>query len=136
LILIKQLAVMAWDQLTSRIILRGADRQVTRSLSAVVPLGLYLAASACATPTYSGRSPTDDHVGNAMQQPFREVSFMREDSPSAVFLACVMRERRPELQLLRVSAFGVRRDKAALSSGCKPHPAKCSSRKRSEQTGR
>jgi hypothetical protein len=31
---------------------------------------------------------------------------------------------------------GVRRDKAALSSGCKPHPAIRSSRKQSEQSWR
>jgi hypothetical protein len=34
------------------------------------------------------------------------------------------------------SAQGVRRAKAALSSGCKSHPAKCSSRKQPEQSGR
>jgi hypothetical protein len=34
------------------------------------------------------------------------------------------------------SAFGVRREKAALSSGCKPHPAKRSSRKQPEQLWR
>jgi len=34
------------------------------------------------------------------------------------------------------SALGVRRDKAALSSGCKAHPAFRSSRKRSEQSWR
>jgi glucose-1-phosphate thymidylyltransferase len=32
--------------------------------------------------------------------------------------------------------MGVRRDKAALSSGCKPHPAIRSSRKQSEQSWR
>jgi len=35
-----------------------------------------------------------------------------------------------------MSANGVRRDKAALSSGCKPHPATRSSRKQSEQSWR
>jgi hypothetical protein len=35
-----------------------------------------------------------------------------------------------------ISAFGVRRAKAALSSGCKPHPANRSSRKQSEQSWR
>jgi hypothetical protein len=35
-----------------------------------------------------------------------------------------------------MSAFGVRRAKAALSSGCKPHPANRSSRKQSEQSWR
>ena len=34
------------------------------------------------------------------------------------------------------TAFGVRRDKAALSSGCKAHPAIRSSRKQSEQSWR
>ena len=34
----------------------------------------------------------------------------------------------------RTSALGVRRDKAALSSGCKAHPALRSSRKQSEQS--
>ena len=35
-----------------------------------------------------------------------------------------------------MSAKGVRRDKAALSSGCKPHPAIRSSRKQPEQAWR
>src|SRR5262249_19757821 len=35
-----------------------------------------------------------------------------------------------------VTAVGVRRDKAALSSGCKSHPAKRSSRKQPEQLWR
>jgi hypothetical protein len=35
-----------------------------------------------------------------------------------------------------MSLFGVRREKAALSSGCKPHPAKRSSRKQPEQLWR
>jgi len=35
-----------------------------------------------------------------------------------------------------MSGVGVRRDKAALSSGWKAHPAKCSSRKQPEQSGR
>src|SRR4029077_8771883 len=34
------------------------------------------------------------------------------------------------------TALGVRRDKAALSSGCKPHPAIHSSRKQPEQAWR
>jgi hypothetical protein len=33
----------------------------------------------------------------------------------------------------RMTAMGVRRDKAALSSGCNPHPAIRSCRKQSEQ---
>jgi hypothetical protein len=37
---------------------------------------------------------------------------------------------------VRMSAMGVRRDKAALSSGCKPHPAIRSRRKQSEQAWR
>jgi len=37
---------------------------------------------------------------------------------------------------LRMAGMGVRRDKAALSSGCKPHPAIRSSRKQSEQSWR
>ena len=36
----------------------------------------------------------------------------------------------------RMAVIGVRRDKAALSSGCKPHPAIRSSRKQSEQSWR
>jgi nitrite reductase/ring-hydroxylating ferredoxin subunit len=36
----------------------------------------------------------------------------------------------------RATASGVRRDKAALSSGCKSHPAIRSSRKQSEQSWR
>jgi hypothetical protein len=35
-----------------------------------------------------------------------------------------------------MTALGVRRDKAALSSGCKPHPAIRSSRKQPEQAWR
>jgi hypothetical protein len=35
-----------------------------------------------------------------------------------------------------VAAIGVRRDKAALSSGCKAHPAIRSSREQSEQSWR
>ena len=35
-----------------------------------------------------------------------------------------------------MAGFGVRRDKAALSSGCKAHPAIRSSRKQSEQSWR
>jgi hypothetical protein len=36
----------------------------------------------------------------------------------------------------RMAGIGVRRDKAALSSGCKPHPAIRSSRKQPEQAWR
>ena len=36
----------------------------------------------------------------------------------------------------RMAAWGVGRDKAALSSGCMSHPAICSSRKQSEQSWR
>jgi hypothetical protein len=36
----------------------------------------------------------------------------------------------------RTAGVGVRRDKAALSSGCKAHPAIRSSRKQSEQSWR
>jgi DNA primase len=39
-------------------------------------------------------------------------------------------------QLGQTTAFGVRRDKAALSSGCEAHPAIRSSRKQSEQSWR
>ena len=35
-----------------------------------------------------------------------------------------------------MSVQGVRRDKAALSSGCEPHPANRSSRKQSEESWR
>jgi hypothetical protein len=35
-----------------------------------------------------------------------------------------------------MTGFGVRRDKAALSSGCEAHPAIRSSRKQSEQSWR
>jgi hypothetical protein len=35
-----------------------------------------------------------------------------------------------------MTAYGVRREKAALSSGCKAHPAIRSSRKQSEQSWR
>jgi hypothetical protein len=37
---------------------------------------------------------------------------------------------------VRMAGIGVRRDKAALSSGCKAHPAIRSSRKQSEQSWR
>ena len=40
------------------------------------------------------------------------------------------------VEVRRMSAIGVRRDKAALSSGCKPHPAIRSRRKQSEQSWR
>jgi hypothetical protein len=36
----------------------------------------------------------------------------------------------------QMAGFGVRREKAALSSGCKAHPAIRSSRKQSEQSWR
>jgi len=36
----------------------------------------------------------------------------------------------------RTAGFGVRRDKAALCSGCEAHPAVRSSRKQSEQSWR
>src|SRR6516165_5885056 len=39
-------------------------------------------------------------------------------------------------EVRQMSAIGVRRDKAALSSGCKAHPANRSSRKQSEQSWR
>jgi hypothetical protein len=40
------------------------------------------------------------------------------------------------IEVEEMAAFGVRRDKAALSSGCKAHPAIRSSRKQSEQSWR
>jgi nitrate/nitrite transporter NarK len=40
------------------------------------------------------------------------------------------------LPLIAIAVFGVRREKAALSSGCKAHPALRSSRKQSEQSWR
>ena len=43
---------------------------------------------------------------------------------------------RKENKLTQMSGTGVRRDKAALSSGCKPHPAIRSSRKQPEQAWR
>jgi hypothetical protein len=42
----------------------------------------------------------------------------------------------PELARAATSAIGVRREKAALSSGCKAHPAIRSCRKQSEQSWR
>ena len=45
-------------------------------------------------------------------------------------------ERLKAIALLRCLLSGVRRDKAALSSGCKSHPAKRSSRKQPEQLWR
>ena len=41
-----------------------------------------------------------------------------------------------QMNMDRTTVVGVRRDKAALSSGCKPHPAIRSSRKQSEQSWR
>jgi len=41
-----------------------------------------------------------------------------------------------EMILARMSAVHVRREKAAVSSGCKPHPVIRSSRKQSEQSWR
>ena len=50
---------------------------------------------------------------------------------------CLLRvEPRGSTAVRQTAAFGVRREKAALSSGCKPHPATRSSRKRSEQSWR
>jgi len=45
-------------------------------------------------------------------------------------------ELKSAAQIMRTTAVGVRRAKAALSSGCKPHPAIRSSRKQSEQSWR
>lgn len=37
--------------------------------------------SACATTIYAGPHANQDQVGDAMQQPFRDISWMREDPP-------------------------------------------------------
>ena len=52
-------------------------------------------------------------------------------TPSLLTLPIMIKRR-----FSRMSLSGVRRDKAALSSGCKPHPAIRSSRKQSEQSWR
>ena len=57
------------------------------TLSLVV--GLCLAVSACATTTYAGRSPDEDRLGNAMQQPLRDLSWMREDPPEILKQAVI-----------------------------------------------
>jgi hypothetical protein len=41
-----------------------------------------------------------------------------------------------EIELIAMTGSGVRREKAALSSGCKAHPAIRSRRKQSEQSWR
>ena len=69
----------------------------------------------------------------------------RGDDPSADRLADLDRrqpdpagsaEHKQRLARMQMTALGVRRDKAALSSGCKPHPAIRSSRKQPEQAWR
>ena len=57
------------------------------TLSLVV--GLCLAVSGCATTTYAGRSSDEDRLGNAMQQPLRDLSWMREDPPEILKQAVI-----------------------------------------------
>jgi len=47
-------------------------------------------------------------------------------------MAAVLTQAADERQCPPMTGLRVRRAKAALPSGCKPHPAKCSSRKQPE----
>jgi hypothetical protein len=81
------------------------------------------------------------------------VTFHRSESPRCDWLLISVPELPQEVRLAqtaketgsdlrssigypRMAGIGVRRDKAALSSGCKAHPAIRSSRKQSEQSWR
>ena len=66
------------------------------------------------------------------------VRYELDDTPSALSAPNDGFPTRPTHWSVEVAraAKGVRRDKAALSSGCKPHPAIRSSRKQSEQSWR
>lgn len=50
----------------------------------ILPFGFCLALSACATTTYAGPSSSGSRVGNAMAQPLRDISWMREDPPESL----------------------------------------------------
>jgi hypothetical protein len=54
---------------------------VTRSLSTILAFGLCVLAGACATTIYAGPSAGDSRVGDAMQQPFRDINWTRENPP-------------------------------------------------------
>ena len=63
------------------------------------------------------------------------VEILIDDGTRAEHGTCLMRLA-GKARANMVSVMGVRRDKAALSSGCKAHPAIRSSRKQSEQSWR
>src|SRR4051794_13918224 len=69
----------------------------------------------------------------------RHLPLVRDEDgfvPRRAFLSArnAVRYRPPNAE--QMTAFGVRREKAALSSGCEAHPAIRSRRKRSEQSWR
>jgi hypothetical protein len=47
----------------------------------ILAVSLWLVPGACATTTYAGRPSDDSRLGNAVQQPLRDMSWMREDPP-------------------------------------------------------
>jgi hypothetical protein len=53
----------------------------------VLLMGSCLAVSACATTTYAGPNSNQNQVGDAIQQPFRDISWMREEPPEILKLA-------------------------------------------------
>jgi len=53
----------------------------------VLLTGHCLAVSACATTTYAGQNSNQNQVGEAMQQPLRDISWMREEPPEILKLA-------------------------------------------------
>jgi len=54
---------------------------MTENRHRVVVFGLCVAVSACATTTYSGPGPSGNRVGQVMEQPLRDISWMREEPP-------------------------------------------------------
>ena len=63
------------------------------------------------------------------------VGSLRDDRNACAHLFALNKAEN-HLQAQRAKALCVRREKAALSSGCKSHPAKRSSRKQPEQSWR
>ena len=55
----------------------------------ILALGLCLAVCACATTTYAGPPSRGNRVSNAMEQPFRDISWMREDPPEILKRAVI-----------------------------------------------
>lgn len=54
---------------------------MTRNFLHILTLGLCIAVCACATTIYEGPPASDARVGDAMEQPFRDLSWMREEPP-------------------------------------------------------